>query len=90
MNFWGFQPAFFDELGRQFIQFAKENKHHPKAEFYIPLIVNKMIAENTAQVEVLETTDQWFGMTYQEDKAMVQNSIQERINAGSYPNNLWT
>lgn len=89
MNFWGFHTSFFAELENQFITFAKENIHNPKAEFFIPLIVNKMIVDELATVSVLETTDQWFGMTYKEDKEMVQQSIQERINAGAYPEKLW-
>ena len=89
MNFWGFHTSIFDELSKQFISFAKENTDNPKAEFFIPLIVNKMIVDGKADVTVLESTDQWFGMTYKEDKALVQRSIQERISAGSYPEKLW-
>ena len=89
MNFWGFHTSIFDEFSKQFISFAKENTDNPKAEFFIPLIVNKMIVDGSADVTVLESTDQWFGMTYKEDKALVQRSIQERISAGSYPEKLW-
>ncbi len=90
MNFWGFHTSIFDELAKQFIEFAQQNVDNPKAEFFIPLIVNKIILDGKADVSVLESTDQWFGMTYQEDKAQVQASIQERINAGNYPEKLWS
>lgn len=89
MNFWGFHTSVFDELSKQFITFAKENKDKPKAEFFIPLIINNMISDEKVAVSVLESTDQWFGMTYKEDKEIVQRSIQERISAGSYPEQLW-
>ena len=90
MNFWGFHTSIFEEMSKQFVDFAKANADHPKAEFFIPLIVNKMIVDGTAQVSVLESSDQWFGMTYKEDKEKVQQSIQERISAGSYPEKLWS
>ena len=40
-------------------------------------------------VNVLETKDTWFGVTYQEDKATVTEAIQRLISRGIYPSRLF-
>ena len=56
MNMWGFTPDYFNYSEEYFIDFLKENIDKPKAEYYIPLMVNKLINDGTATVEVLDTT----------------------------------
>ncbi|WLT30674.1 NTP transferase domain-containing protein [Geothrix sp. PMB-07] len=89
MNFWGFRPAFFPELGRRFRAFLETWGGHPKAEYFLPSVVDQMIQEGQAQVTVLNTPDPWFGVTYKEDKALVQQRIRALIDAGAYPASLW-
>lgn len=89
MNFWGFRPAFFAELGRRFGTFLEAWGGHPKAEYFLPSVVDQMIQEGQAQVTVLNTPDPWFGVTYKEDKALVQQRILALIDAGAYPASLW-
>ena len=52
-------------------------------------MVNKLINENTATVEVLDTTSKWFGVTYAADRESVVEKIQTLINEGVYPNKLF-
>ena len=68
MNMWGFTPDYFNYSEEYFIDFLKENIDKPKAEYYIPLMVNKLINDGTATVEVLDTTSRWFGVTYAADR----------------------
>ncbi len=89
MNFWGFHPDFFNSLEMHFINFAKANQDNPKAEFYIPLVVNDLIQSNQAKVEVLECKEQWYGVTYAEDKPKVQKAILDMIGEGVYNDPLW-
>ena len=42
-----------------------------------------------ATVKVLPSSDQWFGVTYKEDKQYVMESIQKLKDAGQYPDKLW-
>ena len=58
-------------------------------EYLLPIIVDQLIKTNRASVKVLETTDKWFGVTYPEDKQLVQDSIHELIEQGIYPEKLW-
>lgn len=89
MNFWGFTPQYFVELENRFTKFIEENKNELKAEFFIPTVVNELITEGKGKTKVLESNAAWFGVTYQEDRPVVVESIRELIKAGKYPENLW-
>jgi UTP-glucose-1-phosphate uridylyltransferase len=89
MNIWGFTPNLFNQLRELMVQFLKQSGNEPKSEFYIPTAVNTLVSERKAKVKVLQTPDQWFGVTYREDKPRVVESIQELVKSGAYPANLW-
>lgn len=89
MNFWGFTPSFFGFLKQGFTDFIAKNAENPKAEFFIPTMVNDLIKTNRASVKVLECGEQWFGMTYKEDRETVVKKIRELVRDGVYPENLW-
>ncbi|MGA2543562.1 MAG: sugar phosphate nucleotidyltransferase [Verrucomicrobiota bacterium] len=90
MNFWGFNPALFAQLKKQFAQFLARNAGDLKAECYIPSTVNELLAAGQARVKVLHTSDSWFGVTYREDRPRVLESIRQRVARGDYPENLWS
>lgn len=90
MNFWGFHPNIFEIIRKDFITFVQENKSNPKAEFYIPLVANRLIEEDEVKIEVLPNNEQWYGVTYQDDKPMVVAAFQKLVEQGSYPQGgLW-
>ena len=91
MNMWGFTPDYFDYSEAYFKEFLSDpkNMENLKAEFFIPLMVNKLINEKTATVEVLDTTSKWFGVTYAADRDDVVARIQKLIDEGVYPNKLF-
>jgi UTP-glucose-1-phosphate uridylyltransferase len=89
MNFWGFTPLIFKFIYDGFKDFLKDNIDNPTSEYYIPTIVSDLIASNVTTVSVLENTDQWFGITYQEDRSSVVKSLNQLIKDGVYPNNIW-
>ncbi len=91
MNCWCFQPEFIDEIEQYFIEFLKNDvKNNPlKSEFYLPFVVKDMLFEKKCSVEVLQTADKWFGVTYKEDKPGVVSAIRALIDSGIYPEKLW-
>ena len=91
MNVWGFTPDYFQHSEEYFKEFLSDpkNMENKKAEFFIPLMVNKLINEGTATVKVLDTTSKWFGVTYAADRQSVVDKIQHLINEGVYPNKLF-
>lgn len=89
MNFWGFTPAVFDQSLDMFKRFVDANENNPKSEFFIPLVADELIKTGTAAFKVIPTASKWFGVTYKEDKPIVQKSISELVENGTYPANLW-
>ncbi len=91
MNMWGFTPDYFEHSEAYFKEFLSDPKNmtNLKAEFFIPLMVNKLINENTATVKVLDTTSKWFGVTYSADRPSVVEKIQSLVNEGVYPEHLF-
>jgi hypothetical protein len=89
MNFFGFTPTYFDISSSLFEEFLAENYKDPKAEFFIPLVVNHVIVNKLATMEVLTSNARWFGVTYKQDKAYVTSEIGKLKNSGVYPENLW-
>lgn len=90
MNVWGFTPDYFEYSEEYFKEFLKENIEKPKSEYYIPLMVNELITNGTATVQVLDTTSKWFGVTYAADRPDVVAKIQELVNEGTYPSKLFS
>jgi NDP-sugar pyrophosphorylase family protein len=89
MNFWGFTPKIFELSAGMFKEFALANADNPKAEFFIPLAAEKLIRNQQASFKVIPTQNQWFGVTYAEDKPIVQECIDRLVAEGEYPANLW-
>ena len=91
MNFWGFTPDYFaysEDYFRYFLG-LESTRQNLKAEFFIPLMVDKLIKEGTATVKVLDTTSRWFGVTYPEDRPDTVAKIQALVDAGVYPAKLF-
>ena len=86
MNLIGFQKSIFKKLRYEFSIFLSKNLNHPKKEFLIPDVVNDLIDE---KVYVSKTNENWFGVTYHDDKKIVKNKIKKLVEAGKYPSPLW-
>ena len=89
MNMFGFTPDYFRYSAEYFPTFLQENEQNLKAEFFIPLMVNRLINAGTAKMKVLSSDAKWFGVTYKEDKPAVVAKLNALIEAGKYPANLW-
>lgn len=91
MNMWGFSASILKELKERFPIFLDQNlKTNPlKCEYFLPTVVNDLIDEGKATVEVLKSLDKWYGVTYKEDKEFVVNAIKNLKKTGMYPESLW-
>ena len=91
MNMWGFTPDYFEHSEEYFKEFLADPKNisNLKAEFFIPLMVNKLINEKTSTVQVLDTTSKWFGVTYPEDRPDVVAKFQKLADDGVYPEKMF-
>ena len=90
MNMWGLTPEFMEILEKGFREFlAGLDGEDIKKEYLLPDIIDRLIKAGTAKVDVLETKDTWFGVTYQEDKASVTAAFENLVKEGVYPENLY-
>lgn len=89
MNYMCFAPNVIDLCEIEFQLFLEKNGKDLKSEFFLPSITNKYIQHNIGVVKVIPTAAKWFGVTYKEDAPAVKSSIEQMVNAGIYPNNLW-
>ncbi|QBQ39977.1 sugar phosphate nucleotidyltransferase [Sphingobacterium psychroaquaticum] len=89
MNFWGFTPRVFEVAEKMFHGFVEENADNPKSEFFIPSVPDYMVKHGMADFRVIPTSSKWFGVTYKEDKPIVQESISKLIAEGAYPERLF-
>lgn len=91
MNLWGFTPSIFKELKARFPSFLdRELGQDPmKCEYFLPFVVDELLREGRADVRVLRCADNWYGVTYKEDKETVERAIRGFKEAGLYPERLW-
>lgn len=90
MNMWGIQPTFFEILEKGFIKFLEMSQNnYQRVEYLLPTIIGGMVREGSAEVQVLKSSDQWFGVTYKEDKPYVIESIQKLLEKGAYSEQIF-
>ncbi|HIX29663.1 MAG TPA: nucleotidyltransferase [Candidatus Blautia stercoravium] len=91
MNMWGFSQSILKELEDRFAKFLDENlEGNPmKCEYFLPFVVDELLREDKATVQVLKSLDKWYGVTYKEDKPVVVAAIQALKDSGLYPEKLW-
>ena len=87
MNMWGFTESILVELRERFPRFLVENlaKNPLKCEYFLPAVVGALLEEKKADVTVLRSPDQWYGVTYHEDKQVVEEAIRRMKERGDYP-----
>ncbi|MBF0596078.1 dTDP-glucose pyrophosphorylase [Faecalibacter sp. WQ 117] len=89
MNFWILHSSIFRTLEDKFENFMKINSTELKSEFFLPQVINDLIHEKKVEVVAAQSSDQWFGMTYPQDKETVKEEIRTKIENGFYPKKLW-
>ena len=90
MNMWGLSPKFFEVLDKGFNEFLEKlDPENLKGEYLLPTIIGDLLKEDKMRVEVRKSHDEWFGVTYKEDKPDVVASIQKLIKDGVYPEKLF-
>ena len=89
MNMWGLTTEFFTILKTGFEQFLNETDSEDlKAEYLLPTIIGELLKKEAVNVKVLKSEDQWFGVTYKEDRETVVEAVKSLIDKGIYPDKL--
>ena len=89
MNMFAFKPSVFSKFYECFSNFIKIKGNDLKSEFYLPFGVDQVIKSEAGKVNLLITNEQWFGLTYIEDKKIVREKINNLVKQGFYPTQLW-
>ena len=91
MNMWGLSPEFMGLLKDGFVEFFdKAEGDMLKSEYLLPIFIDELLQAGKVSVQVLKTSDKWFGVTYQEDKPAVQQAFAQLIADGVYPSDLFS
>lgn len=91
MNMWGLTPQFFDILETGFDRFlADTDGDDLKAEYLLPTIIGDLLEKGELEVKVLTSHDQWFGVTYKEDREAVVKAVRDLVDNGVYPSVLYS
>lgn len=89
MNMMGFTSAAVKHFDLGLREFLRENSQELKKEFYLPSVLNELVQKGLSRVKVLPTEEQWYGVTYPEDRQGVVEAIARMVKAGIYPSPLW-
>ena len=89
MNMWGFGIQVFGYLEERFKHFLNKYGNEEKSEFLIPGVVSDLIKERAESVDMLTSSEKWFGVTFPEDKKNVSESILKLTSDGVYPEKLF-
>lgn len=91
MNFWGFTPSMMKEMEAGFPAALDKilDENPEKGEYFLPMVVDRLIREEKADVKILKSPDRWYGVTYKEDKESVVSALQSMKDKGEYPDKLW-
>ena len=89
LNLFALHTDFFPLMLAHFRAFMELQSQNSSAEFYLPHALDKMMKQDEAEGIVLPTEENWFGITYAEDKEIVEKAIRTRIRQGNYPSRLW-
>ncbi|HBA62286.1 MAG TPA: nucleotidyltransferase [Lachnospiraceae bacterium] len=89
MNMWGLRPEFFGILEKGFAEFLESTgKEELKREYLLPTIIGELLKENKISVKALQSNDQWFGVTYKEDREAVVTAVRRLVDEGVYPERI--
>lgn len=91
MNMWGFQPDFLDIIETEFPKFLTHVMPGDplKCEFLLPTTVGQLVESKKCSVKVLTSPDNWYGVTYADDKPKVVAALKALTESGRYPDGLW-
>ncbi|SMD33820.1 Nucleotidyl transferase [Reichenbachiella faecimaris] len=88
MNLMGFTSQVFEVMQSMFVDFLKKEGQELKSEFFIPSVLDQ-VRQLGVKVPVLTSEEQWFGVTYQEDKPIAKRNLNQLVDAEIYPQKLW-
>ena len=89
MNFWGFSPEIFKLIDNCLEPWLKINGYDLKSEFLLPSTIGALVSGNDLKIQVLDSDDEWIGVTYAADKERTKARLLSLTQQEKYPKKLW-
>ena len=89
MNLFAFSTQAFEEFHLYWEDFKKSSLDKPKAEALLPVAASDIVKHGRGSIKFFTSTEQWFGMTYPQDREIVKAEIAKKIQDSYYPELLW-
>jgi hypothetical protein len=89
MNFLGYPDGILPMFKKYFDEFIAASGKELKSECYLPKASDWLIKNNYLKMRVLKAGDEWFGVTYKEDKEIAIKRLAALTAEGVYPEPLW-
>jgi NDP-sugar pyrophosphorylase family protein len=89
MNFFGFAPAAYESFASYWEQFIRDEVSSEKNECFLPEGASRIVTGGAGRIRFYTTEEQWFGMTYGEDRKLVREELAKKTAEGYYPEKLW-
>lgn len=89
MNLFGFTPKAFEGFHEYWENFKKEGLFTEKQEALLPVAASDIVKSGKGKIKFFTSTENWFGMTYPEDREIVKQEIIDKIKSNYYPEKLW-
>ncbi len=89
MNMWGLNPSYFEWAAPYFELFLKINCNSLDTEYLLPKTIDQILKSHDVKIKVLTSGESWFGLTFPEDKALVEMNLNKMNQKGLYPKKLF-
>lgn len=89
MNFWGFTPLVQEMIEKDFMHFLATENLNSEQEFYLPWVIHRALKKNLISVKLLVVSENWFGLTYPQDRQIAMSKLEKLIAQKKYPKKLW-
>lgn len=89
MNCWAIPQGVFPIMSVKFGQFVNQYQRDQNAEFQLPVVISEMVQEHGFTLMIIPVEQAWFGVTFASDKSVVQQALNQLIEQGIYPAELW-
>lgn len=89
MNMFLLDPSVFGYLERGFDSFLSDMRDPMKDEYLLPDVISSVVSSGKAVLRAVRSSEDWYGVTYPQDKDSVVSALREMVNHRKYPWELW-
>ena len=89
MNMFLLESSVFAHLENGFEEFLSGMRDPMKDEYLLPDVISSVVSSGEAVLNAVRSSEDWYGVTYPQDKDSVFSALREMVSSGRYPDGLW-